>query len=250
MRSETTLRTGSGDGVELLVDEGARARGVLVAFSNRRGGVSRPPFDGLNLAASVGDRRADVMTNRARVARAAGFDAGALVLARQVHGCDLLVARRGDSGVLGEADGLIAREPGVVLGILTADCAPVLIAGPGGVAVLHAGWRGLVAGVIERGLEALGEVSAAWVGPCIHSCCYEVGPEVVDAFAARALPVAGDRRVDPSDAARAVLENNGVASVVVAADCTHCDGAYFSYRREATTGRQGGFVALLDEERS
>lgn len=247
MKSKTTLRTGSDGGIELLVDEDARADGLLVAFSNRLGGVSRAPFDELNLAVSVGDERSDVMTNRARVAHAAGFDRDALALARQVHGTELITARRGDSGVLGQADGLVAHEPGVVLGILTADCAPVLVAGPNGVAVLHAGWRGLVGGVIERGLETLGEVRAAWVGPCIHSCCYEVGPEVVDAFKARDLPIADDHHVDPAAGARAVLERNGVGSVVVAADCTHCHDAYFSYRRDFLTGRQGGFIALLDE---
>jgi copper oxidase (laccase) domain-containing protein len=134
------------DGVHLLVDEGAARRGVLVAFSDRRGGFSAAPYDSLNLALRVGDAPLPVAHNRMLVAHAAGFDGGRLALARQVHGRSLIEVGPADAGVLGEADGLLARRPGPVLGILTADCAPVVLAGEGGVAVLHAGWRGVLAG--------------------------------------------------------------------------------------------------------
>lgn len=228
----------------MLVDEGARDRGVLVAFSDRRGGSSSAPFDDLNLAASVGDRRTDVMANRTAVARAAGFSPEALVLARQVHGNDVIEVDPGCSGVVGSADGIVAREPGPVLGILTADCAPVLVEGEAGVAVLHAGWRGLVAGIIERGVEQVGAVRAAWVGPSIHACCYEVGTEVVEAFERRGLPVHDGRHVDPAAAAKFALERAGAVNIAVAEDCTYCSDRYFSYRRDRVTGRQGGFVAI------
>lgn len=235
------------DGVSLLTDADALAGGVLVAFADRRGGVSRAPFDELNLAASVGDERAHVMENRRRAAAAASFEVERLALARQVHGVEVIEVVPGTAGVVGEADGLVTRAPGSVLGILTADCAPVLVAGRNGVGVLHAGWRGLVAGVVERGLEALGEVDSAWIGPCIRACCYEVGPEVTEAFARRDLPVADERHVDVMEAARTALVHGGVPRVVVAEACTHHDGRYFSYRRDSLTGRQGSFIALVED---
>ena len=216
------------NGVGLVTDPSARAKGFLVAFTNRRGGVSAPPFDALNLAARVGDEADAVGTNRGRAADAAGFDPDRLVLARQVHEAHVIEARGDDAGVLGEGDGLLTRSAGPVLSILTADCAPVVVAGEDGVAVLHAGWRGIVAGVIEKGVAALGGGRAAWVGPCIHACCYEVGPEVTAAFEARDLPVADERHVDPSVAAEVLLRRSGVEAVAVAEDCTHCNPDYFS----------------------
>src|SRR5918997_945537 len=106
------------DGISLLVDPGAGADGTLVAFSDRHGGVSRAPYDSLNLAARVGDDRSRVARNRERVARAAGFDLGVLALARQVHGARVVEVTPGAAGVLGEADGLVTRAPGSVVGIL------------------------------------------------------------------------------------------------------------------------------------
>jgi polyphenol oxidase len=112
--------------------------------------------------------------------------------------------------------------------------------------VLHAGWRGVLAGVIQAGLAALGPPSGAWIGPSIHSCCYRVGPEVVAAFRAAGLPVAGPDRVDPGRAAAHVLEEGGVREVAISRDCTYCSPHYFSYRRDGVTGRQGAFTALLN----
>ena len=234
-------------GVHLLVDGKALDAGILVAFADRRGGVSAAPFDTLNLATRVGDDRHAVLTNRARAAAAAGFDPDKLALAKQVHRADVLEVDAGQSGVLGEADALIARVPGPVLAILTADCTPVVLAGPSGVAIVHAGWRGLVAGVIERTAERLGEVVAAWVGPAIHACCYEVGPEVVDAFERADLPVAGASSVDPGRAATAALHRLGVQRVAASTECTSCNANYFSFRRDGLTGRQGAFVALVGD---
>lgn len=218
-----------------------------VAFSDRRGGVSAAPFDTLNLAITVGDDRPPVMTNRRRVADAAGFRHESLVLAKQVHGADVIEAVAGDQGVLGVADILITSAPGTTLGILTADCAPVILVGRSRAAVVHAGWRGVVAGAVERGLEAMGEVVAAWVGPSIHACCYEVGPEVIEAFGTRGLPVADATHVDPGAVAAHILESSGVPSVEASPECTSCEARYFSYRRDGLTGRQGGFVTLMPE---
>jgi YfiH family protein len=229
------------------MDVGARERGVLVAFGDRRGGVSSPPFEGLNLALRVGDDKAAVVENRALVARAAGFDPACLALSRQVHGANLIEVRPGEAGVLGDADGLVSTAPGPVLGILTADCAPVALAGDAGVAIVHAGWRGLVAGVVEAGVDAVGPVWGAWVGPSIHHCCYTVGPDVIAAFKGRGLPVSAPDRVDPGRAAGDVLRRCGVESVFVSDECTHCNTAHFSHRRDGVTGRQGAFVALIGE---
>ncbi len=232
------------DGIVWYEDPEARAAGVLVAFTARLGGVSKPPYDTLNLAVRVGDERADVMENRRRAALVAGFDADRLTLALQVHAADVLDAAPGDSGVLGEADGLFAASPGPVLGILAADCAAVALWGERGVAIVHAGWRGLVAGVVSKGVERVGDVHAAWVGPAIKACCYEVGPEVVEGFREAGLPVADASHVDPGRAAVAALEDAGVDRVARIDVCTSCDERFFSYRRDGLTGRHGAFVSL------
>lgn len=238
-----TSRTQAGIGI--LSDERARARGLVVAFTNRTGGVSAAPYDSLNLAARGGDDPDVVEENRARAAQAVGFDGAHLALCRQVHGIDVKEIGPGEAGVVGEADALVVREPGPVAGILTGDCAPVVLWGEGGAAVLHGGWRGLAAGVIERGAAAVA-AHTAYIGPCIRACCYEVGPEIVDAFRAGGLPVADERHVDPGAAAEAALRRAGVTRIADSAVCTGCDPSYFSYRRDGVTGRQGAFVALLE----
>jgi polyphenol oxidase len=233
------------DGVDLLMDRSARERGWLVGFSSRCGGVSEAPFDTLNLAARSGDVPEHVSENRRRAAAATGFEVERLALARQVHAAGVIEVAVGDSGVLGEADILVTREPGPVLGILTADCAPVLVAGVDGAAIAHAGWRGLVSGAIDAAVAAVGRTRSAWIGPCIHACCYQVGPEVIEAFRAAGLPTAGDGRVDPGRAAAFALHRLGVDEVAASESCTSCDGRYFSYRRDGVTGRQGSFLGLL-----
>jgi YfiH family protein len=227
-----------------FTDGGARERGVLVGFTARLGGVSKAPYDTLNLAVRVGDERADVVENRRRAGAAVGFDSERLTLAIQVHGADVVDADPDDHGVLGEADGLAATAPGPVLGILAADCAAVALWGSRGIAIVHAGWRGLVAGVIAKGVERIGDVHAAWVGPSIHACCYEVGPQVVEAFRDAGLPAAGESRVDPGRAACAALRDAGVEHLVMSDACTSCDGRFFSYRRDGVTGRHGAFISL------
>ena len=229
------------DGIRIQRDPAAE---VLIAFTDRHGGVSPAPYDSLNLAARVGDDPELVTQNRGRAASASGFDLDSLRLARQVHGADVLDVTTKDPVVAGEADVLTTSERGTTIGILTADCTPVIVAGRDKVAIAHAGWRGLVAGAVEAAVGAVGEVVAAWVGPSIHACCYEVGPEVIEAFLSKDLPVAASDRVDPGRAATFALRRAGVEAVAASVDCTSCDPRYFSYRRDGTTGRQGAFVAL------
>ena len=221
----------------LLTASGDR---VHVAFSDREGGVSDPPYHSLNLGLLVGDDEGCVWENRIRVAKAAGFDADDLALARQVHGAD--VVRVENPGMVGEADVLVTDQPNRPIAILTADCAPVILEGDDRIGVVHAGWRGVVGGAVEAGIAAVGRVTRAWIGPSIHACCYEVGPEVVDAFEQKRLPVADPSHVDPARGAEALLRRAGVDDVFVSEICTHHDDRYFSFRRDGTTGRQGAFA--------
>lgn len=225
----------------LLTARGVRAR---VAFSDRDGGVSDAPFHTLNLGLFVGDEEGAVWENRIRVGKAAGFDADDLALAKQVHGAEVAEAAQG--GMVGEADVLVTDVSGPVIGILTADCAPVVLEGTSRIGIAHAGWRGVVGGAVETALSAVGDVERAWIGPSIHSCCYEVGPEVVEAFRAKDLPVEEGTRVDPARSAAVLLRRAGVDQVVVSDICTSCDERYFSYRRDGVTGRQGAFAWLAE----
>jgi YfiH family protein len=245
--SRRSLARAARGGLTWLVDERAGDVGVAVSFHDRLGGGSAPPFDTLNLAMSVGDDPASVRANRERVGRAAGWPVSSLALAKQVHEAGVIEVAAGTDEPVGHADVLVTDVPGVVLGILSADCVPVALKGKRGIAMVHAGWRGLVAGAIEAGVEAVGPVDAAWVGPSIHACCYEVGGEVVTAFRSAGLPVADERHVDPGRAAAVALRRAGVPSIASSEDCTSCDPRYFSYRREGLTGRQGSFVSLIVE---
>ena len=156
-------------------------------FFTRRGGVSEGPFASLNCSLSGQDDRAAVMENRARVAAALGADLPALVGLFQVHGADVVaVDTPWAAGAGPHADAMVTDRPGIALGIVTADCAPVLFADPeaGVIGAAHAGWRGAVAGVLEATLAAMarlgadpGRVAAA-VGPCIAQSSYEVGADL------------------------------------------------------------------------
>ncbi|HYY43737.1 MAG TPA: polyphenol oxidase family protein [Actinomycetota bacterium] len=244
MTSISRLAAADHGGVLLFGDPEALASGVVVAFSGRVGGVSEPPYDSLNVGRLVGDADENVTANRKRLAEAAGLDPGSFVLARQVHGAEVIEARAGELGALGRADALVCRDRGLSLMVLTADCVPVLLQGNGGVAAVHAGWRGLAAGVIEAAAGRLGPVRSAWVGPSIRSCCYEVGDDVVTAFARRELPLAGRRRVDPHKAAVEICRRLGAARIAVVEECTACDSRFYSHRRDGVTGRQAGLISL------
>jgi len=164
--------------------------------------------------------------------------------ARQVHGARVLT---GASGGCGEGDALVAHDGAVALAIVTADCVPVLLAGPRGIAAAHAGWRGIVAGVVPAAVAALGGAPAechAWIGPAIGRCCYETGPEVAERLAAASHAAvvtpgpAGRPHVDLRRAVRHQLEAAGVRRIAVVNLCTRCAAdRLHSYRRD---GRGGG----------
>jgi YfiH family protein len=233
--------------------------GARAAFSTRLGGVSEKPFDSLNLGLLTDDDAQAVGENRRRLAAALGFEPEQVVFARQVHGTRLIehpgefrgsfrtayVQKEPRTDVVG-ADGHVVREPGLAALVFTADCLPIAVAGPRGVAMLHAGWRGLAGGMLTAGAEAVGATSAA-IGPGIGPCCYEVGDEVLDAFSDLGEGVAEGRMLDLSEVARRQLAAAGVERVESAGLCTSCEaGLFFSHRRDAgRTGRQGG-VAWIE----
>ncbi len=191
------------------------------------------------------------------LAAALGLDPALIVSARQVHGIELAThplrcssaSHSGDKEQrkLGEAvDGHVLTAPGPVGLVFVADCLPVAVAGPGGVAILHCGWRGLAAGIVGRGATAVGATHAA-IGPGIGPCCYEVGAEVLDAFAGLGGGVASGRMLDLPEVARRLLRDAGVEEIESAGLCTCCEQArFFSHRRDGGAGRQAG-VAWVEE---
>jgi hypothetical protein len=254
----------------LLVAEDLLEAGVVAAFTGRAGGTSEAPRATLNLGLRVGDDPRRALANRRRVATVLGLAGRPWALARQVHSAQVLVVNAGRLGQgppeakppLGDADGLVTTDPGVVLAVLTADCAPVLLADPAArvVGAVHAGWRGLAAGVVEAGVAAMAELGAdpgavvGLVGPAVGGCCYEVGHDVREAVGGRypaALATTRDGRpaLDPAAGAAQALERAGVkvANVRLAGECTFdLEERYFSHRRDAgRTGRQAGLVALV-----
>jgi purine-nucleoside/S-methyl-5'-thioadenosine phosphorylase / adenosine deaminase len=228
------------DGVRWLE---ADLGGAGAAFSTRIGGVSEPPFDSLNLGILTEDDQAAVDENRRRLAAALAFEPEQIVFSLQVHGTRLI--EHPSSEVRPEADGHIVRAPGATPLVFVADCLPVALSGPSGLAMVHAGWRGLAGGILGAAAAAVEATSAA-IGPGIGPCCYEVGDEVLGAFAAFGEGVAQGRMLDLPKAARRQLERAGVERVQSAGLCTSCEEKlFFSHRRDhGRTGRQAGIAWL------
>ena len=219
-----------------------------VVFSTRVGGVSEGPFASLNLGRLTLDREENVEENRRRLCAEVGADVATLALNRQRHSATVNRARAGARGEPG--DGLWSDEPGVPMLKLTADCIPIALAREdrAALAVLHAGWRGLLEGIVDAGATALGGTLRAAVGPAIGPCCYEVGPEVAEPFRRRfGADVVTGRKLDLWTAAERALREAGVGTVERFDLCTSCNPEqFFSHRRDAgVTGRQGviGVVA-------
>jgi YfiH family protein len=235
--------------------------GARVAFSTRLGGVSEPPFDSLNLGILTEDEQTAVEENRRRLAAALCLTREQVVFALQVHGTRLIEHGEGSGkfpcsfGSLSEqkeqgkeipeADGHIVREPGLAPLVFVADCLPVALRGPRGLAMVHAGWRGLAGGILANAAKAVGATNAA-IGPGIGPCCYEVGDEVLDAFADLGEGIAQDRMLDLPEIARRQLTRAGVKNVQSAGLCTSCEPElFYSHRRDhGRTGRQAGIAWL------
>jgi hypothetical protein len=230
--------------------------GVRHGFFTRVGGVSRREFASLNCGYSSDDDAGAIATNRARALGRLGLAPTSLCTVRQVHGAEVVIARQPQPERPSvEADALVTDRPGVTLGVLSADCAPVLLADPnaGVIGAAHAGWRGALAGVIEATVQVMVELGAApermgaAIGPCIAQASYEVGPELLRRFtqddpAAADLfePVAGSDRLrfDLKGYVLSRLAQAGIAARTALPHDTHADEArFFSARR---TRQHGG----------
>jgi polyphenol oxidase len=240
----------------------ARLPGATAAFTTRLGGVSEAPFAALNLGLFTADDRDAVLENRRRLAATLDFQPESIAIAHQVHGAELVdhadepVPRcsfasydptgepdGAGGGGLVEADGHVVTTEGMAALVFVADCVPVALAGPAGVTMLHCGWRGLAAGIIAKGATAVDATDAA-IGPSIGPCCYEVGDEVLTAFAHLGEGIAANRMLDLPEVARRLLAEAGVERVETSGLCTSCEPElFFSHRRDrGRTGRQAGLV--------
>ncbi len=210
---------------------------AVAAYTTRRGGGSDGPFAALNLSFVVGDDRDVVRGNRDAAGSTIGRD-GRWSVTKQVHGCDVVAAA---SDGLPEADGLHTADPDATVAVLSADCVLLLLCGPERIAVAHAGWRGLVAGVVENAIASVG-ATEVFAGPAIGPCCFEVGAEVIEPFTERApASVVDERHVDLWTAAEAAVDGAAPRAAFRAARiCTSCHGElFFSHRRDrGRTGRQ------------
>lgn len=227
---------------------------VRACVTTRAGGISLPPFDGLNLGDHVEDEPQAVADNRRLLVERLGCQPAWL---KQVHSPDVVEA---DPAQVSTADASWGSRPGTACAVLTADCLPALFCNRAGtrVAAAHAGWRGLAGGVLENTLDALAVEPAevlVWLGPAIGPQAFEVGPEVREAFVSRHAEA--ERAFSPSRntgkfmadiyaLARIRLAARGVTAVYGGGFCTVSDGRFFSYRRAARTGRFASLVWLVD----
>jgi YfiH family protein len=230
--------------------------GVRALTTLRAGGGSAPPFDGLNLATHVGDDAAQVQRNRAALRVQAGLPSEPLWL-NQVHGTHV-VAAGAAAATPPTADACVAHATRQVCAILTADCLPVLFCDVAGTCVgaAHAGWRGLVQGILPATIAALqrpGTELLAWLGPAIEQSAFEVGDEVREQFLGRAPESASAFvrnhrqrwQADLYALARQELARAGVTRVSGGGFACYADRArFFSYRREARTGRMATLIWL------
>jgi YfiH family protein len=272
-----TLSPCTSAGISVLADEGLRARhGVLVAFSMRTGGLSAAPFASLNLAAHVGDDPSSVDANRSTLLSSLDIAdlRDRLTTAQQVHGTSVDHVRAADAGAgafagsgsrsaVPSADGLVTSATDVPLMLFFADCVPVVLVATRprrAVAVVHAGWRGALGGIVAKGALALASVAGcepvdliAYVGPHVGPCHYEVDDALLSQFVhAFGTIVAAQGRLDLGAVVSESLNGVGVpiSSVCRASVCTaERTDAFFSHRAEGLTGRHGALACILGSSR-
>jgi purine-nucleoside/S-methyl-5'-thioadenosine phosphorylase / adenosine deaminase len=235
------------DGVRWLE---AELPDATVTFSTRVGGVSEGPYDALNVAVRTGDDLDRVRENRSRLAAALDRDAAGVVMGRQVHGAELRAHERAQEPRVYadavpsplEVDAHSTASPDLTPLVMVADCLPVGLSGPKGVAMAHCGWRGLAGGIVAEAVAAV-EAGAAAIGPGIGPCCYEVGDEVLARFS-DLDNVAQGRMLDLTAVANSLLERAGVGRIEASGLCTSCNPElFYSHRRDGErTGRQAGLA--------
>ncbi|GAB4303019.1 MAG: peptidoglycan editing factor PgeF [Desulfuromonadia bacterium] len=244
--------------------------GVAAGFTTRHEGVSRSPYNSLNLGLSTNDSPHSVQGNRSLLARAFGRELDHLLTVTQVHGDDILVIDEENDDLSHfqkvECDGIVTNQRGIMIGVTIADCVPIILHDPRRrvVAALHAGWKGTALGIAAKGVETMvslfgskpSDIHGA-IGPAIGPCCYEVDQPVRDAFAGReslwslfATPSApGKWMIDLKGINRHILLSSGVSPSHLESSphCVACaPETFFSYRRDnGETGRQIGFVMLV-----
>lgn len=240
---------------------------LLHGFLGRRGGKSAGPYAGLNLSFRVGDDPQTVKDNLCDTKKAVGVHDLRIVTMKQVHGDHIVDVKDKSLKEAGEADGMVTEERGLFLGVLTADCVPILFSAIGRqlVAVVHAGWRGTLAGISVKMVRQLkdrygvnpGSLEVA-IGPAIGGCCYEISDDVSDPLVREWKSLAGQclqRRdgrqlLDLRELNRLQLEEAGVPVEQISqlGPCTGCAAEdFFSYRREGReTGRQMSFIGWWD----
>jgi YfiH family protein len=250
----------------LQVSQWERYDGLLHGFMGRRGGNSVGPYAGLNVSYRVGDDNQVVSQNVCDVKHLVGIHDGKIVTMKQVHGDQIVEVKDKALKETGEADAMVTAGTGIHLGVLTADCVPILIAAPKHkiVAAVHAGWRGTLMGIAGKTVRQFNdsfgvradEVEAA-LGPSIGACCYEVKDDVTGPLREKWGRTAdtniqtrdGKSFVDLRSLNRAILESAGVPSqqLFEIGPCTCCASSeFFSYRREKkATGRQISFVGWV-----
>jgi YfiH family protein len=250
----------------LLLPDWQLPPGVFACVTTRRGGSSKPPCDSFNLGSHVGDSAADVALNRARLQdlllKHTGLAQVPVQWLQQVHGTSVLSLTGSQPlQIAPEADAIHTRSRGIACAVLTADCLPVLLCADDGseIAVAHAGWSGLVSGILERSVQRFAvspERIRAWLGPAIAACHFEVGTEVRSQFIAAAAAgtetatdaafrAAGNGKyfADLYALARLRLQTAGVQQSAGEPRCTFCAAdQWFSYRRDGATGR---FATLI-----
>ncbi len=232
--------------------------GVRHGFFTRAGGVSQGPYESLNCSLNSGDAPAALVENRARVAASMGVAPARLLGLTQVHGTEcVIVAEPWQPGAGPRADAMASRHPGLALGIITADCGPVLLAdrARGVVAAVHAGWRGAAAGVLEATVRAMLELGAAReaiaaaVGPCIGAASYEVGEDLRDAVTQAGFEAErffspglrpGHLQFDLPGYCVARLQACGVHAAALGCDTLTDTTRFFSHRRRTLAG--GGAI--------
>ncbi len=241
---------------------------VLVVFTLRQGGVSLTPYNLLNLGFHVGDHHQNVLKNRKLIMSCFNLDINQMTTAEQIHGNrsvlvkEELIGRGAQSyeDSISGTDALICGLNNVPLALFFADCVPLVIVDPVTrcIAVIHAGWRGIMDNIIPRTLSKFGKCFdvkipqlIAYIGPSIGRCCYEVGQPLIERFKAKFNMTIEGSKIDLPRLVKTELRREGVLGErIISADlCTSCrSDMFFSFRRENETGRQAALVALLDED--
>jgi hypothetical protein len=226
--------------------------GIRRAFTDRSGGVSEPPYAGLNLGGHVGDAAVAVRENRSRVAAGMGVEPERLVLMDQCHGAEVAVVSGRPDGPLA-VDGVVTAQAGLALAVLVADCTPVLLSDEeaGVIGAVHAGRPGMTQGIVPHAVSTMRDVGAtrirAVVGPSVCGRCYEVPLDMREQAAAvspesRAVTWTGTPAIDVAAGVVAQLRAAGVDDVTWVRGCAREEPSLYSYRRDGTTGRFAGII--------